>query len=231
MNPIILVIDDDVKLTQLLSNYLKRFDFDVIIANHPDQGKRIVTTGKPDLVILDVMMPDIDGFTVCQQIRETSAVPIIILTARGDVSDRINGLELGADDYLPKPFEPDELIARIKSVLRRSDTPAELPESQQPRLSIDPGRNEACLNGHSLDLTTNEFEILKLFIENTGKILDREFIMAHIRGIEWDALNRSADVLVSRLRQKLNDDPKQPHFIKTIWGTGYKFIGVDTIHD
>jgi DNA-binding response OmpR family regulator len=153
-------------------------------------------------------------------------VPIIMLTARGEVTDRVVGLELGADDYLAKPFEPRELVARIHSVLRRIDSQV---GGDQPlvcgRLSVDLKRRSATLDGGPLDLTTNEFTALSLLVRRAGKVLTRDEILQELRGIDCDAFNRSVDITVSRLRQKLKDDPKAPAFIKTVWGIGYVFIG------
>lgn len=227
MDPTILIIDDDAKLNRLLKSFLKDFGFDVISAVVPAQGLKLLSKKSPQLVILDVMMPGMDGFEVCRQIRQTSTVPIIMLTARGEVTDKVVGLELGADDYLAKPFEPRELVARINSVLRRSGTI----DNSQPAvfglLTVDFNRRIAELDHVPLDLTTNEFAALALLVRNAGKVLTRDQILQELRGIDCDAFNRSVDITVSRVRQKLNDDPKSPHFIKTVWGTGYVFIGGD----
>jgi DNA-binding response OmpR family regulator len=154
-------------------------------------------------------------------------IPIIMLTARGEVTDRIVGLEIGADDYLPKPFEPRELLARLQSILRR--TAGEQSNVKNIRhfglLTIDFDRHSAFLDDHNLDLTSAEFEILSLFISKQGKMLSRDRILDSIRGLEWESFNRTVDVLISRLRRKLKDDPKDPGFIKTVWGSGYIFIG------
>lgn len=222
----ILLIDDDEKLGGLLSAYFERFDLDLVAATHPTEGLRKLKAEQPDLVILDVMLPDQDGFEVCRTIRKSSAVPIIMLTARGEVTDRIVGLELGADDYLPKPFEPRELVARIQNVLRRSNSPrpadGEL-HFQDLEISVD--RRTAQLAGEPLELTTMEFELLALLASNPGKTYTRDEILNALRGIDAQIFSRSVDILVSRLRHKLNDTAKQPRFIKTVWGTGYTFVG------
>lgn len=224
-NKKILVIDDDKKLCNLLDDYLSKFEYKVITSTDPENGLNLVKKESPDLVILDVMMPGKDGFEVCKEIRKESSIPIIMLTARGEVTDRIVGLELGADDYLPKPFEPRELVARIQTILRRSSTPTTKEKVEYGELVVDFQRQTAELAGIDLDLTTAEFEILGLFIKKAGKVLNRDNILESLKGIEWDVFNRSIDVLISRLRQKLQDDPKNPKYIKTIWGSGYKFIG------
>ncbi|MCK4235327.1 response regulator transcription factor [candidate division WOR-3 bacterium] len=225
MNKTILIIDDDEKLNNLLTDYFSEFGFKVTSVIHPEDGLQILKRELPDIIILDIMLPDMDGFEVCKEIRKAYSVPIIMLTARGEVTDRIVGLELGADDYLPKPFEPRELVARVQSVLRRSseDTKSEIIKCG--KLVVDMKKHSVLLDGEDVDLTTMEFKILVLFVRNPGRVFTRDRIMDSIRGIEWEAFDRSIDVLISRLRQKLNDDPKKPLFLKTIWGTGYKFIG------
>ncbi|MBW2517624.1 MAG: response regulator transcription factor [Deltaproteobacteria bacterium] len=224
MNPTILIIDDDAKLNQLLKDFLKDFGYDVITATHPAMGLKKLKQAGPDLVILDIMLPDMDGFEVCRVIRQSSNIPIIMLTARGEVTDKVVGLELGADDYLAKPFEPRELVARIQSVLRRSQQQVDNQTLTFERLTIDLDKRTALLDGNSLDLTTNEFAALALLARNAGKVLNRDQILQELRGMDCDAFNRSVDIAVSRLRQKLNDNPRSPEFIKTVWGSGYVFI-------
>jgi DNA-binding response OmpR family regulator len=224
MNPTLLIIDDDAKLNELLKDFLKDFGFEVITATHPAKGLKKLKQALPDLVILDIMLPEMDGFEVCRTIRQTSNVPIIMLTARGEITDRVVGLELGADDYLAKPFEPRELVARIQSVLRRTRPLQDTRSLVFNRLTIDPAKQIVRLDGRPVDLTTNEFRALALLAANAGKILNRDQILQELRGIDCDAFNRSVDITVSRLRQKLKDDPKSPEFIKTVWGSGYVFI-------
>ena len=225
MTPTILIIDDDAKLNQLLKEFLKDFGFAVITATRPAKGLKKLQQESPDLVILDIMLPEMDGFEVCRAIRQTSKIPIIMLTARGEVTDKVVGLELGADDYLAKPFEPRELVARIQSVLRRSQKISDHQTLTFDRLTIDLDKHLALLDGNPVDLTTNEFAALALLARNAGKVLNRDQILQELRGIDCDAFNRSVDIAVSRLRQKLKDNPRSPEFIKTIWGSGYVFIG------
>ena len=225
MTPTILIIDDDEKLNQLLKGFLGDFGFSVLTATHPEKGLKKLKQKSPDLVILDVMLPGMDGFEVCKTIRQHSLVPIIMLTARGELMDKVVGLELGADDYLPKPFEPRELVARIHSVLRRSKKIDKTRPQSFDRLEIDFSRHIVKVDGDVADLTTNEFAALALLAGNPGKVFNRDEILQELRGIDCDAFNRSVDITMSRLRQKLNDDPKNPAFIKTVWGTGYVFIG------
>lgn len=209
-----------------MRSYLAGFGYDVNTCTHPSQGLQKIKSDSPDLVILDIMLPDMDGFTVCKEIRKNYAIPIIMLTARGDVTDRIVGLELGADDYLPKPFEPRELVARIQTILRRAS------QQYRPsvalrfkRLEIFPEKQMVILDGEPVEITIMEFQLLQMLAEKHGRIVSREHILDNLRGVDWSAFDRSVDVLISRLRQRLKDDPKNPQFIKTIWGTGYMFIG------
>ena len=170
MTPTILIIDDDTRLNQLLKDFLKDFGFDVVTATHPVKGLKTLRQAAPDLVILDIMLPGMDGFEVCRAIRRASNVPIIMLTARGEVTDKVVGLELGADDYLAKPFEPRELVARIQSVLRRTRQPGDNQTLTFNRLTIDLDKRIALLDGNPVDLTTNEFTALALLAKNAGKV-------------------------------------------------------------
>ncbi len=221
----VLLIDDDEKLNALVGEYLGRFNFAVHAVVHPDEGLRALRVDPPDIVILDVMLPDMDGFAVCRKVRERSSVPIIMLTARGEVADRIVGLELGADDYLSKPFEPRELLARMQAVLRRGAKTGPGDRVRAGPLEINWTTSSARLNGRLLSLTPAEFELLGLFMRNRGRVLSRDRILDETHGIDLDAYDRSIDVLVSRMRQKLSDDPREPTFIQTVRGTGYRFIG------
>jgi DNA-binding response OmpR family regulator len=171
------------------------------------------------------MLPDMDGFALCRKIREFTRIPIVMLTARGDVADRIVGLELGADDYLPKPFEPRELVARMQAVLRRGAAPASEERLRIGALDVNWATRSAHMDGRDLLLTTTEFELLGLLVRNRSRVLSRDRIINETRGIDWEAYDRSIDVLISRLRQKLGDDPRRPAFIRTVRGTGYLFIG------
>jgi DNA-binding response OmpR family regulator len=221
----VLIIDDDEKLNKLLTDYLGKMGFEVKSATLPSQGLEKLEREAPDLVILDVMLPEMDGFEVCRTIRKSSSIPVIMLTARGEVMDRVVGLEIGADDYLPKPFEPRELVARIQSILRRVQAKRSSGVKKIGGLSIDFHKLEVTVDEKPAGLTSSEFECLALLVKNSGKVLNRDQIIEQLHGIEWDAFNRSVDITMSRVRQKLGDDPKSPRFIKTIWGTGYLFIG------
>jgi DNA-binding response OmpR family regulator len=221
----VLIIDDDPKLCRLLTEFLSGFGFTVHTALTPGDGFKKLRRHKPDMLILDVMLPEMSGFDMCKKIRLDSSVPIIMLTARGDPMDRIVGLELGADDYLAKPFEPRELVARIQAVLRRSNRPQMDRQRRFGRLTIDPKKRIAMIDQSQIGLTTNEFTALWLLARHPGQVLDRDRILQELRGIDSEAFNRSVDITMSRIRQKLGDDPKSPTYIKTVWGTGYVFIG------
>ena len=219
-----LLIDDDQKLGDLLKNYLKSYDIDLSAINDPRNAIDTINHLDPDLLILDVMMPHINGFELCKMIREESDTPIIILSARGEADDKVKGIDLGADDYLSKPFEARELVARIHSLLRR--TQKDLAVRSDPIFEVDQQRLEVSLNGNVLDLTTKEFELMDLFIKNPGVIFTRDEIIKEIKGIDAHLFSRSIDILISRLRHKIEDDPKEPKLIKTIWGKGYMFVAV-----
>ena len=221
----LLMIDDDADLGALLSEYLARFGHRLATATTAADGWRELRREPPDLVILDLMLPDKDGLTLCREIRDELDVPIIVLSARGDVADRVVGLELGADDYVPKPFEPRELVARIESVLRRSSDrgPRGLLECEGLRLETETRR--VVLDGGDLELTGMEFELLRVLMESRGRVLTRERLLERLRGMDADVYDRSVDMLVSRLRHKLGDDSRAPRFVKTVWRAGYQFVG------
>tara|TARA_Y100001968_G_scaffold53638_1_gene44715 strand:+ start:1344 stop:2033 length:690 start_codon:yes stop_codon:yes gene_type:complete len=223
----IFIIDDDKELTSLLKEFFSSFNFTVNTSHEPEEALSYLKKNNPDLVVLDIMLPGMDGLQLLRKLREYSAVPVIMLTARGEVTDRIVGLELGADDYMPKPFEPRELLARVQSILRRSQSPSSMLDIIQfEGLTVNKLSQEVELDGQIVHLSTTEFEALLLFVENPGEVLDREFLVENIRGITWQTYDRSVDVLVSRLRNKLGETPINTRFIKTIHGVGYKFIGV-----
>lgn len=218
----VLLIDDDEKLADLLSEYFCNFNIQLISETHPSKGMEALAAHHPDLIILDVMLPEMSGFEVCKLIREQSNIPIIMLTARGDVNDRISGLSSGADDYLPKPFEPRELVARIDSILSRiNQTPIESSPDilQFPQLSINKSSHEVTINDSAIDLTAKEYALLILMSEHPDKVYSRDDIMNELSGIDSELFSRSVDILVSRLRNKL----KPLDYIQTVWGMGYKF--------
>jgi len=227
----LIMIEDDLKLGELVKTYLERNGHEVYHALRPSIGLDRINTEHFELLILDIMLPEMDGFEVLKKLRVESEMPVIMLTARSDVNDRIVGLELGADDYLAKPFEPRELLARIVSILRRSkigSSDSSLSTFKAKGLEVNFERREAFFQNENMDLTTMEFELLGLFIEQKGKALSRDDIMNGLQGIDSNVFSRSIDILVSRLRQKLGDNSKESNYIKTIWGKGYMFIGADS---
>ena len=221
----ILMVDDDIDLNNLLTEYLARFGHRLVTATTAARGLQALRRERPSLVILDIMLPDIDGLTLCREIRSEFDVPIIMLTARGEVADRVLGLELGADDYLSKPFEPRELVARIQSVIRRSEHRSKRQALISGGLRLEKDTRRVSLDGDEIELTTMEFELLSTLMESHGRVLSRNRLIERLRGIDADVYDRSVDMLVSRLRDKLGDDPQSPQFIKTVRLTGYQFVG------
>ncbi len=218
----LLVIDDDDRLADMLASYLRGRGFHV--DRKPDglSGLEAARSGGYDAIVLDVMLPDLEGFEVLKLLRQTHDVPVVMLTARGEAMDRVVGLELGADDYLPKPFEPRELVARLNAVLRRARrTPSEV--QRFGRLTIDKGRREARLDDTPCALTSHQFELLGALAERAGRVMTREALMEAVRGEELEAFDRSIDVHVSRIRAAIEDDPKKPRRILTVRGVGYVF--------
>ena len=226
----ITIIDDDIELTDLLNEFLLAHNYHINIYNDPIKGVDTILNNahlKCELVILDIMMPGMDGFQALRKIREFSNVPIIMLSAKGEVADRVVGLELGADDFLPKPFEPQELLARIQSILRRTLSSNSLIDIIDfEGLTVNKIKQEILLDDRPINLSTAEMEALLLFVDNANTPLSRDFLVENLRGIEWQTCDRSVDVLVSRLRNKLGETPSKTRFIKTVHGIGYRFVGV-----
>ena len=224
--PRLLLIDDDEQLGAPLAAYFRRFEFDLQHATRPSDGLKRLRGGGFDVAILDVMLPEMDGFELCRTIRKDSQIPIVMLTARGDVMDRVVGLELGADDYLPKPFEPRELLARIQTILRRA-APANGHGARQLRfeggLDVDLDRRTVQRGAETLELTSTEFELLVMLAQSPGKVFSRDDILERLRGQSAEDIHtRAVDILVSRLRRKL--EPLD--CIKTLRNAGYTFAGV-----
>lgn len=219
----VLLIDDDRRHSELLRSWCLRHDIDVDCTFDGEQGLRRLAATRPNLVLLDVMLPGKDGFTLCREIRRRNKVPVIMLTARGDVGDRVTGLELGADDYIAKPFDPRELVARIHTVLRRTQPVASSAVLEFEQLRIDPASRTVSSDGVAVELTTMEYELLLLFASNPGRDFSRDDILASLRGIDAALLTRSVDILVSRLRAKLGDTSRPGRIIHTVWGRGYRF--------
>lgn len=223
----VLLIDDDRKHSALMQAYFKRYGINVVCAYDSREGFKLLSREEPDLLLLDVMLPGKDGFEICREVRKTSNIPIIMLTARGDVIDRVSGLELGADDYVGKPFEPRELVARVQATLRRSEIAgATVGEMSFEGLSIDTESRTVRVDDVPVELTSMEYELLVILARRQGRKLSRDDILSELRGIDAAILTRSVDIMISRLRQKLGDSTKPPRFIQTVWGRGYSFVGV-----
>jgi two-component system alkaline phosphatase synthesis response regulator PhoP len=222
----ILVVDDEPHIIELATLYLKNEGYRVISADDGAQALRQIKTERPALVILDLMLPEMDGWEVCRQVRASSNLPIIMLTARSDDVDKIVGLELGADDYVTKPFNPRELVARVKAVLRRGDAPPTSGAGAEGRvqaghLTVDPARREARLGGQLLELRTKEFNLLRVLAEHEGIVLSRQQLLDLAWGFDYYGETRTVDVHVAHLRQQLGDGPV---IIETVWGVGYKLV-------
>lgn len=220
----LLIIDDDASLDALLAEYFLRFGHRLTAATTAADGLHLLRRDDPDLLILDVMLPDADGIQLCRRIRAESAVPIVMLTARGDVPDRVLGLESGADDYVPKPFEPRELVARVETLLRRL---REMPPRRLTAagdLVLETATRRVTLQGEAIELTSMEFELLRILMESHNRVLSRDSLLQRLRGIDASVFDRSVDMLVSRVRRKLADDSRQPRYIKTVRGSGYQFV-------
>ena len=230
MNPRILLVEDDERLAELTAEYLKKNDFVVDIEGRGDTAEARILESRPDLVVLDIMLPGQDGFAVCRAVRPKYEGIILMLTARDEDIDQILGLELGADDYITKPVPPRVLLARIKALLRRAGPADDAGEGGTAldsltfgNFSISQQTRSAMLAGEQIDLTTAEFDLLWLLARHAGSILSRDDLLQQLRGIGFDGLDRSIDARISRLRKKLNDDPENPTRIKTVRGKGYLF--------
>ena len=225
--PRILIVEDDERLAMLTQDYLRRNGLDVAIETDGTRAIRRIISEQPDLVVLDVMLPGSDGLTVCREVRPHYTHPILMLTARTEDMDQVLGLEMGADDYVAKPAQPRLLLARIRALLRRSDT---VPTDDTPQrlefgdLVIDNGGRSVTLNDELIDFTSAEYDLLWLLASNAGRILSREDIFERLRGIEYDGQDRSIDVRISRIRPKIGDDPENPKRIKTVLSKGYLFV-------
>jgi DNA-binding response OmpR family regulator len=221
----LLIIDDDARLAAMVSDYLTAAGFAVERRLTGRDGLAALEGAAFDAVILDVMLPDIDGFEVCRTIRARAQTPILMLTARGEEMDRVIGLEIGADDYLPKPFSPRELQARLRAILRRGRAPDRAPDSDMRfgRLHIDRESRMVRVDGEEKTLTSYQFDLLVALAQNAGRVLNRERLMDLVKGEELEAYDRSIDVHISRIRSAIEDDPKHPRRIITVRGAGYVF--------
>ena len=219
----ILVIEDDQRLAVMIQEYLQDNGFHVSVAGDGSGGLALQRSEHFDAIVLDLMLPDVDGLEVCRNLRTEDSVPILMLTAKGDPMDRVVGLELGADDYLPKPFEPRELLARLRAILRRGQPGTAHNLARFGRLELDRDAMEARLDGKRCDLTAYQFQLLDALARGAGRVLTRDYLMRQLQGTDIEAFARSIDVHVSRIRAEIEDDPKHPRRIITVRGTGYVF--------
>ncbi|HZU14045.1 MAG TPA: response regulator transcription factor [Chloroflexota bacterium] len=223
----VLIVDDEPGISRLIAMYLEREGFQSSSVRSGAQALEAIETGNPSLVILDIMLPDIDGWDVCREIRRTSDVPIIMLTARERDEDKIVGLELGADDYVTKPFAPRELVARVKAILRRArpTTPAQPQHERLDRgpLTLFPAKREVTVDGNPVTLRAKEYDLLLELARRPGVVFSREKLLQDVWGYDFFGDSGTIDVHVRRLRSKLDDDSQNPRFIETVWGVGYRF--------
>jgi two-component system phosphate regulon response regulator OmpR len=225
----VLVIDDDESLAAMVAEYLSSHGMEVDHAAHPSDGLAVLLSGGFDAIVLDVMLPDIDGFEMVSRIRAESDIPILMLTARGEETDRIVGLELGADDYLPKPFNPRELLARLKALIRRQRRAVTASDRllRLGGLEIDLEQRRVRLDGVDRDVTSHQFDLLVALAENRGRVMSRDELMHRVRGTDLERFDRSIDVHISRIRAAIEEDPKHPRRILTVRGAGYLFTSAD----
>jgi len=226
----VLLVEDEESITTPLTAALAREGFDAAVAGTAAEALELARSLEPDVVLLDLMLPDGSGLDVCRELRRTSKVPIIVVTARGDEADRVVGLELGADDYVVKPFSARELVARIRAVLRRTEALAEPPADEVLRvgpLAVDSARRVASLDGEALELSRKEFEVLQLLARESGRVVTRERLLEEVWDTAWFGSTKTLDVHVSALRRKLGDDPSAPRLIHTVRGVGFRLAGSD----
>ncbi|MBX8484663.1 response regulator [Pseudomonas cichorii] len=223
--PRIMLVEDDSALAELIASYLQRFEYDVTVVNRGDRALEGMHRVRPDLVILDLMLPGLDGLHVCRQLRDESPVlPIIMLTARDKNDDQILGLETGADDYVAKPCDPRVLLARIRTLLRRSLSTEARHDARQivlGRLLIDLAERQVKWRDQDVELSSGEYNLLLVLANHAGEVLSRDQLIQQLRGIEFNGIDRSVDVAISKLRRKFEDNPAEPRRIKTVWGKGY----------
>jgi DNA-binding response OmpR family regulator len=222
----VLVVDDDVKTVELVKLYLNRDGYRVFTAYDGVEALRLARVGKPDLIVLDLMLPGIDGLEICRTLRDESDVPIIMLTAKTTDQDKLTGLDLGADDYVTKPFSPRELAARVRAILRRLPGERGPDEIKYGELTVSFHKHEAYLTNRSLKLTEIEFKLLGIFIKEPGRVFNRAQLIEKALGYDFEGFDRTIDVHILNLRRKLESDPSHPRYIKTVYGVGYKLSEV-----
>lgn len=222
----VLLVDDDPKIAKLLRSYFEKEDFSVLTALDGTTALQLYRDKKPDILVLDLMLPGVSGLDVCRQIRKESETPILMLTARDEETDRLIGLELGADDYVSKPFSPREVVARVKAILRRS---RKTPEKTEPfkigKFIVDTAGYTVSDEGSPVDLTPTEYRIFELLATHPGQVFTRFQLVEQIQGVAFEGYERTIDAHVKNLRRKIDDNPKDPRIIQTVYGVGYKFAG------
>lgn len=223
----VLVVDDDVKTVELVKLYLNRDGYRVMTAYDGIEALRLAREGRPDLIVLDLMLPGMSGLEVCRILRDESDVPIIMLTAMTTDQDKLNGLELGADDYMTKPFSPRELAARVRTVLRRLPGERGPVQVTQGKLTVDFQKHEATLGGRPVHLTSVEFRLLGVLVKEPGRVFSRAQLIEQALGPDFEGFDRTIDVHILKLRRKLEPDPANPTYIRTVYGVGYKLSGVN----
>jgi DNA-binding response OmpR family regulator len=222
----ILLVEDDVRLSELVSEYLRRYGFDVVCVLRGDLAMQAIAREKPDVVVLDLMLPGLDGMDICRQIRRHSTLPVLMLTARADLVDQVAGLEIGADDYMLKPVEPRLLLARLRAILRRTTVGTPVATGAPIRygaLQVDIAARQVSWKGREVDMKTGDYNLFIILLNAAGTVLSRDQILQQWRGIDFDGLDRTVDVSISRLRRLFDDDANEPRKIKTVWARGYLF--------
>lgn len=219
----VLVVEDEPKIAQVARDYLQRAGFSVLMAGDGRSALSQARSSKPDLVVLDLGLPDQDGLDVIRALRATSKVPVLVLTARGDESDRVVGLELGADDYVVKPFSPKELVARVRAVLRRATDEAPREVIRARDVTLDLSKLRATVGDRALDLTGTEFQLLVALARTPGRVLTRAQLLDEVRGVAFESYERAIDTHIKNIRRKLEPDPHHPRYVETVYGVGYRF--------
>jgi len=226
VQPKVLIVDDDVKIAKLLQSYFENESFITYLAHDGFQALALVRDKKPDILVLDLMLPGMNGWDVCRQMRKENDIPILMLTARDEETDRLIGLEMGADDYVTKPFSPREVVARAKVILRRLQRTVAKPEAiKAGDLLIDTEGHMVFLQGIALELTPTEFKILEILATNQGRVYSRLQIVEQVQGYAFEGYERTIDGHIKNLRRKIEENPREPRYIQTVYGVGYKFAG------
>jgi two-component system alkaline phosphatase synthesis response regulator PhoP len=221
----ILIVDDEARIVKLVRDYLERAGFDVIAARDGETALTLARVEQPDLIVLDLMLPGVDGLDICRRLRQESGVPIIMLTARVEEADRIVGLELGADDYVTKPFSPRELVARVRATLRRANGqmgPTTILRAGD--VELDTASLTAVVADQPVDLTSTEFQLLATLVRQPGRIFSREQLLEAVHGVAFEGYDRSVDSHIKNIRRKIEPDPRKPRYIQTVYGVGYRFV-------